>query len=347
MIAILVIITQGCMHRVERDTLEAFKDISKGIERTIELTEERDAYVMKRINAFPDDSLGMVIKLKSAKANKAAEGLMAFIQELKKQVLEQEGVQTYDQYRETGRLANSMNMESSNAILLDSIGGKRPLGSVLKDSINHLQHYLVHLFEGLPKVDEDYLQTLDSLMILKVEDKFDNRKQRVVPWAESTFGNIPLGAVVALLTKFQNDVKNAESLVLTELLKIGLEYQSGKDLEVESVVSEGRVYISVEKMPIPPGGVRAFNKWLGETIVYPHLEREMGIEGKVFVQFIVEINGSLSGIKIYPGTEERNTNNLNQAALDVLARSPKWTPGVQGLEKVRVQYNQPVVFKVK
>lgn len=109
---------------------------------------------------------------------------------------------------------------------------------------------------------------------------------------------------------------------------------------------EAKIFVSVEKLPEPNGGWATFYKWLGENIKYPALEREMGIEGKVIVQFVVEPDGGLTQVKLYPGTEEENTKAMNDAALSVLEKSPKWSPGRQGGEAVRVRYQIPVKFQL-
>ena len=68
--------------------------------------------------------------------------------------------------------------------------------------------------------------------------------------------------------------------------------------------------------------------------------REKGVEGKAFMSFIVEQDGSLSNIKVLkePGY------GSGKEASRVLALSPKWNPGIQNGHKVRVQYNVPISF---
>ena len=109
---------------------------------------------------------------------------------------------------------------------------------------------------------------------------------------------------------------------------------------------EEKIFMSVEKMPEPDGGMLAFRKWLVQNIKYPQVEREMGIEGKVYVQFVVEKDGSLSNIKLVDNTEELNTPALNDAALSTMRRARPWKPGMQAGAPVRVRYVMPVEFKL-
>lgn len=106
--------------------------------------------------------------------------------------------------------------------------------------------------------------------------------------------------------------------------------------------SDSPVFTSVEHVPEFMGGVRAFSKYLSKNIRYPAAMREHGIQGKVFIRFIVEKDGSLSNVKVvkglgYGGDEE---------SVRVLKLSPKWKPGVQNGKAVRVQYSVPITYSL-
>ena len=104
-----------------------------------------------------------------------------------------------------------------------------------------------------------------------------------------------------------------------------------------------KVFTVVEKAPSYPGGLDNFYKFLAANIHYPAEMREKKVEGKVFVSFIVEEDGSLSNMKILrePGY------GSGKETVRVMKLSPKWIPGVQNGKKVRVQYTVPVTFTLK
>jgi len=108
------------------------------------------------------------------------------------------------------------------------------------------------------------------------------------------------------------------------------------------VVTEdvNKVYESVETEPAFPGGIEKFYAFLTKTIHYPAVDRENNVTGKVFVQFVVERDGSLTDIKALRGPSQ----TLQDEAARAVKASPHWTPGIQNGRKVRVQYTVPVSF---
>jgi protein TonB len=101
-----------------------------------------------------------------------------------------------------------------------------------------------------------------------------------------------------------------------------------------------KVYTAVEHEPEFKGGVQAFYAYLTHTIHYPAKAREHNIQGKVFISFIVEKDGSLSDIKIVRSVSE----DLDAEALRVIKGSPHWNPGLQNGKPVRVAYTMPLSF---
>ena len=103
----------------------------------------------------------------------------------------------------------------------------------------------------------------------------------------------------------------------------------------ERTPSENDIYTAVEKIPDFPGGMQAFYSFVAQNFTAPEAD---GVNGKIYIQFVVEKDGSLSDIKsmrdIGHGTGEE--------AVRVLKFSPKWIPGEQDGQKVRVQYSLPI-----
>ncbi|GAB4237528.1 MAG: energy transducer TonB [Ekhidna sp.] len=98
-----------------------------------------------------------------------------------------------------------------------------------------------------------------------------------------------------------------------------------------------------EEMPSFEGGMDAFYSYLSRKIRYPRSAQQMGIEGKVFVQFIVEKDGSLSDIRVLKGIGM----GCDEEALRVMSQVPQFIPGKQGDVRVRVKMIIPIFFKLQ
>ena len=107
--------------------------------------------------------------------------------------------------------------------------------------------------------------------------------------------------------------------------------------------ASNKVYEVVEQMPSFPGGDAAMMKYLAENIKYPVSAQKAKEQGRVVVQFIVEKDGAVTGVK----TVRSVTPALDAEAVRVIKAMPKWTPGRQGGQPVRVKYNVPVSFRLQ
>ncbi len=127
------------------------------------------------------------------------------------------------------------------------------------------------------------------------------------------------------------------------------------DFEFDVAFSEGatvgevnfdmpEVFVKVSNMPKFQGGdLEKFRQWVQKEAQYPEVQRAMGIEGRVIVQFIVNMDGSLSDFEVISDTDPA----LNKEALRVVSKSPKWTPGDNAGKPARVRITIPVVFNVE
>lgn len=107
--------------------------------------------------------------------------------------------------------------------------------------------------------------------------------------------------------------------------------------------ADGEVVSVVEDDPEFPGGEEALYKYLAENIKYPVLAKEKGTQGRVYVTFVVEKDGSVTDAKVLRGVSEE----VDAEALRVINAMPKWKPGMQQGVPVRVQYNIPIIFKLQ
>jgi protein TonB len=115
----------------------------------------------------------------------------------------------------------------------------------------------------------------------------------------------------------------------------------GKSEEQEIVEQE--IFTVVEEAPSFPGGEESRIKWLQDHIKYPQMARESGIQGTVYVTFVVEPNGSVSHVKILRGIG----GGCDEEAVRVVQAMPSWNPGKQRGKPVRVQFNMPIKFTLQ
>ena len=108
----------------------------------------------------------------------------------------------------------------------------------------------------------------------------------------------------------------------------------------DSAKWEGRIYEVVEQMPSFPGGQGALMQYLAYNIKYPVVAQENGVQGRVVVSFVVERDGSITDVQVVRSVDP----SLDREAQRVVRSMPKWIPGKQNGQAVRVKYNVPVSF---
>lgn len=108
----------------------------------------------------------------------------------------------------------------------------------------------------------------------------------------------------------------------------------------EEEPAEQEVFIIVEQMPLFPGGEEALRKYLATEVKYPVIAQENGIQGRVFVKFVIMPDGSVSNVEVARPFDP----NLDKEAVRVVKSMPKWTPGKQRGKAVRVSYTVPINF---
>lgn len=106
------------------------------------------------------------------------------------------------------------------------------------------------------------------------------------------------------------------------------------------VQNTNEAFTVVEKMPEFPGGNDKMMEFISSNIKYPEAAQEQGIQGRVFVQFVIEADGSVSEAKILRGIG----GGCDEEAVRVVMLMPKWIPGEQKGEAVRVMFNIPINF---
>ncbi len=138
-------------------------------------------------------------------------------------------------------------------------------------------------------------------------------------------------------------------LKLDNNLKVNLDINANEDTRVAPVTIQqtappdekaDQIFTIVEDEPSPKGGMAGFYSYVSKNLKYPSQARRLDIEGKVFVQFVVDKDGSLTDVKVLKGIG----SGCDQEAVRVIQEAPKWNPGKQRGRPVRVRMVMPIVF---
>lgn len=150
-------------------------------------------------------------------------------------------------------------------------------------------------------------------------------------------------------------VKNQEEVLENEAQAGAIDITEGtNDLNKitikEEVIAEPKVedeqpmnIAMVEQKPEFPGGEAEMYKWLGNNIVYPSAASEEGIQGRVVVEFVVGRDGSITNVRVVRPRHPA----LDKEAVRVIKSMPKWIPGRNNGQPVKVTYTLPVSFKLQ
>lgn len=130
-----------------------------------------------------------------------------------------------------------------------------------------------------------------------------------------------------------DDVKEKAATEKPEVVEIPAEKADTKD----------EVFMVVEQMPEFPGGIKELMTYLKDNIKYPKAAQDKKVQGRVIVQFVVEKDGTPTEFNVIRSVDP----TLDAEALRVMKEMPKWKPGMQKGQAVRVKYTVPVSFKLK
>ena len=137
--------------------------------------------------------------------------------------------------------------------------------------------------------------------------------------------------------------KNDEIIEMEGRVEYNVSTNESYVFEPEEDEDRPGVYIVVEQMPEFPGGDKEFHQFIADNVKYPAEAKEKGIRGIVYVNFIVEPDGSISDIRVLRGIG----GGCDEEAVRVVEYMPKFKPGIQNGEAVRVSYTVPVIFRLE
>ncbi|GAB1419193.1 energy transducer TonB [Bacteroidales bacterium] len=188
-------------------------------------------------------------------------------------------------------------------------------------------------------------KSYDKRVLNIVERAVEDIPEEIVPITDQTVKPPPPAPVVQTTV-----LQIVEDNVQVEDVKINVEVDQKAAIEVyvppvreEEEVVEAEIFTVVESMPEYPGGAEEMMRFIAQNIKYPPIARESGIQGRVFVNFVVEPNGSVSSVKVLRGIG----GGCDEEAIRVVQSMPKWTPGRQRGKAVRVSFNLPVRFTLQ
>lgn len=154
----------------------------------------------------------------------------------------------------------------------------------------------------------------------------------------------PPPPVADALTIVDDDTEIADEFDLqdTEMNEDSeVEFRPVETVEVEEEEeTSNEVFLIVEQMPVFPGGDAELRKFLATQVKYPVIAQENGIQGRVFVKFVIAADGSVTNVEVARPFDP----NLDKEAVRVVKSMPKWTPGKQRGKAVRVSYTVPINF---
>ena len=154
----------------------------------------------------------------------------------------------------------------------------------------------------------------------------------------------PAAQEVEVLNVVEDNVETESIEVISEdnpedIVEIAPPVEVKEEEEPEDVI-----FYVVESMPEFPGGQQAMYKYIGENLKYPVIAQENGIQGKVICQFTINKDGSLVDIEVVRSAGDAS---LDKEAMRVIKSMPKWKPGKQRNQPVRVKFTLPVTFKLQ
>ncbi len=151
------------------------------------------------------------------------------------------------------------------------------------------------------------------------------------------------------------ELKEVEDDVLIEDIQLEIDVEMTEDQVVEQVIYEDlvieeveeevveEIFQVVETWPEPEGGMASFYSYVADNLRYPEAATRLNISGMVFIQFVVEKDGSITDVKVVKGIGA----GCDEEAVRVVSSAPDWNPGKQRGMAVRVYRTVPIRFVLK
>ena len=188
-------------------------------------------------------------------------------------------------------------------------------------------NYMMLLLQQCTADDFSTIANNFSFLLTKKRISMITKNQKVKGSVIKVLLTLPVFALLILLNTQCDNVKPNEGK------------QQTPAAEVETV--QDSIYRVSDAMPEYPGGPNEMMRYIQENIKYPQSAKDNKIEGRVFVSFVVEKDGSITNAAVIRGIDKE----CDAEALRVVSSMPKWTPGQHKGEVVRTQFTIPIIYK--
>ena len=188
-------------------------------------------------------------------------------------------------------------------------------------------NYMMLLLQQCTADDFSTIANNFSFLLTKKRISMITKNQKVKGSVIKVLLTLPVFALLILLNTQCDNVKPNE------------DKQQTPAAEVETV--QDSIYRVSDAMPEYPGGPNEMMRYIQENIKYPQSAKDNKIEGRVFVTFVVEKDGSITNATVLRGIDKE----CDAEALRVVSSMPKWNPGQQKGEVVRTQFTIPIIYK--
>lgn len=182
-----------------------------------------------------------------------------------------------------------------------------------------------------PDASPEYLSQIVDTAVEQNRDRLAIGKRHII--GKNLFGKYEPVIIVTKEQVMNDDLTDELIDELNDNDSIYLLY----DIDDSAVI-----YTAVEKPAEFPGGQAALMQWLSENIHYPQNAVKEGVQGRVVVQFVIEVDGSVSNPKVLKGVNK----DLDQEAVRVVSEMPDWEPGIADSKIVRSYFVLPITFSL-
>lgn len=171
----------------------------------------------------------------------------------------------------------------------------------------------------------------------------DMMEEEIIPMSQQQPPPPPPPPAPTTVIEIVEDEKEIEEELIIEDMDVD------EDTEIEFIeeeveeVAEEQIFTIVEQMPSFPGGDAELMKYLGKNTKYPAIAKDAGIQGTVYVTFVVDKNGKVQDAKVLRSIG----GGCDEEAIRVVEKMPDWSPGKQRGKTVPVQYNLPIRFTLR
>ncbi len=182
--------------------------------------------------------------------------------------------------------------------------------SIMLDYPPHIAEKITELQQKNPDAKFEYIEGEKSSIQKIIEAQYANK---VIMFSEFNEETEKMGLIVAV----------------DGIVEIADELQS-----------DDNIFLIVEETATPVGGIAVFYEFIQKTIQYPAKARSLGIEGRVFIEFVVNTDGSISDVKPIKGIG----GGCDEEAVRIVSMSPNWNPGKQRGQAIRQRMVLPIIF---